>query len=70
MPWVKPVPVHEYSVDGVQNHVGALRLCERKPLVDVLKEAAAFANGDALVIAGSLYLAGDVLRVMREAGCN
>lgn len=66
MPWVAPVPTHKYDVPDIAEYLAELYIPQDNSLVDVLKDAAAVAQGKPIVVAGSLYLVGDLLRLLRE----
>lgn len=70
MPWVKPMPGQDVSqaVQGVNQHV-ELGEAHAAPL-DGIRAASKAANGGPLIVAGSLYLVSDVLRLMRDARSN
>ena len=71
MPWLKPAAFHLYSVPeswNVQQPATELHLCEEGSLLDTLSRACAEAKEGPVVIAGSLYLISDVMKLLRDAG--
>lgn len=70
MPWVKPYPAAQLATaaKGVVPLASSLRVHEYGTnVLAALKAASRQAQGGPLVIAGSLYLVGDVLRLLRDA---
>jgi folylpolyglutamate synthase len=69
MPWVNALPADRLveAASAVLEKSGPSRLndCD-KDLVGALRAASQSADGGPLVIAGSLYLVGDVLRLLRD----
>lgn len=68
MPWVRPAPA-ESVYEAVGNIEPSIQIEKAgKTLLDTLKQAAASAraNNRQLVVAGSLYLVGDVLRLLER----
>lgn len=68
MPWVQAMPSHDIlsavstsGLDGNQNHNAG------RNILDAINWATAVAGGGPIVIAGSLYLVSDVLRLLRNA---
>lgn len=68
MPWV--VPVNAENILEVARSLGVEGLLEKtgKDVLRSLQLAARTANGDPIVICGSLYLVSDVLRLLRDVG--
>lgn len=68
MPWVKPELAAEILDSAAKAGIGRSQLHDSgKDLSGALRWAAEVANGGPLVIAGSLYLVSDVLRLLRNA---
>jgi folylpolyglutamate synthase len=67
MPWVTSTNAKELasSIEAIQD-IGQVQSFEGD-LLPALNWASHEAQGEALVIAGSLYLVSDVLRLLREA---
>lgn len=68
MPWVKPVPVAE-SINAAKRVtvINKLALAEGVPnVLEAIRKAARAAGDTPLIIAGSLYLVSDVLRLLRD----
>ena len=70
MPWVQPAAAKDV-LDSAHS-IGALTYRLEKPddIEDALRQASGIARGGPLVIAGSLYLISDVLRLMRQSGVS
>ena len=70
MPWVQPAAAEDV-LDSAHN-IGALTWRPARPgdVEDALQHASRIARGGPLVIAGSLYLVSDVLRLMRRSGMS
>lgn len=70
MPWVQPAAAKD--VLDTAHSIGALacRLENPANVDNALRQANAIARGGPLVIAGSLYLVSDVLRLMRRSGMS
>lgn len=66
MPWISPAEVEE--ILGAARGIGTLKsaLGASGNLIDALELAANISKGGPMVIAGSLYLASDVLRLLRD----
>ena len=69
MPWVNPIPAPEVEKAATQVGIQVVPNPESgRSLEDAIKLAAATAQGGPVVIAGSLYLVSDVLRLLRRKG--
>ncbi|KAK5171331.1 folylpolyglutamate synthase [Saxophila tyrrhenica] len=70
MPWVKPLN-NERLLEAARSVVSDLESLNvhtaGKDVLAALRTASQMANGGPMVIAGSLYLVGDVLRLLRDA---
>ncbi|KAF2092805.1 FolC bifunctional protein [Rhizodiscina lignyota] len=66
MPWVKPMPAADImqAVQSVDRHVEAVKAVQN-PL-DAISAASKAANGGPMIVAGSLYLVSNVLKLMRD----
>ena len=68
MPWVLPAPIRDIEEAAAQMSVEVIRESGEASLEDIITFAIAKAQGGPIVIAGSLYLVSDVLRMMRSKG--
>ncbi|KAK3647894.1 folylpolyglutamate synthase [Elasticomyces elasticus] len=70
MPWVEPMS-SDTIVDAVRNLAGSIPRVEAhacgRDLQSALQKASDGAQGGPMVVAGSLYLVGDVLRLLKNA---
>lgn len=68
MPWVEAMPAHEILAVAAASGVDSTRLYNAaEDISSALRWAATAADGGPVVIAGSLYLVSDVLRLLRTA---
>ena len=70
MPWVQPAAAEDVLHSANSIGISAYRPGNPCNIEDALHQASEIARGGPLVIAGSLYLVSDVLRVMRRSGMN
>lgn len=67
MPWVKPMQADAILDATVSNNIISKQHNSGSDVLEALQWATTTAKGGPLVIAGSLYLVSDVLRLLREA---
>ena len=64
MPWISPMPASEMA--EVVAGYGPAQCAIARTVLDALKQATEMAAGRPLIIAGSLYLVSDILRLFRD----
>lgn len=70
MPWVQPAAAKDILDSAHSLGALACRLENPANIEDALQQASAIARGGPLIIAGSLYLVSDILRLMRRSGVS
>lgn len=68
MPWVNPAPTRKIEEAAAQMGIEVIQRTQEVSLQDILKLAVAKAQGGPVVVAGSLYLVSDVLKLMKSKG--
>ncbi|KAL9097346.1 MAG: hypothetical protein Q9165_000773 [Trypethelium subeluteriae] len=66
MPWVKTMSPQVLLSTAAQNRLLDGQSNSRESVLEALQLATALANGGPLVVAGSLYLVGDIMRALRD----